>query len=269
MMPKLTILYRLCDRVEMLHGTNQEPGYMENQHSPRYYDVPKTTLIAKCLSSLKDNIDTISSMGNGTQTIAIEFICVYDNCSDEMLKYVKYLMPEAKMVCSNGSGNGNSFATCVDVANDMADDDTMVLFIEDDYSFLSKDGLNKGIWMLDTMKKRCGKWCAIFLDDYPDRYDENGFRRCTDVAVTPYGHLMRIDSSTCSFMTYVGAVKENYDSLIKFKNYPNVMEDGSINEMWKKVDLYSPLPAITLHCQLKGHIPQYMNAELLKRMMES
>jgi hypothetical protein len=251
----------------MLHTTQQEGIHESNVNSARFYDIPKSYLIKKCVSSVKDAINVAIQL-NDKDKIIIEFICVYDRCSEDTLAFIKNAIPDAKMVCSNGSGNGDSFATCVDIANSMVDDDTMVLFLEDDYSFLSSNGIVKSVNMLKIARERTGRWCGMFLDDYPDRYNANGIRENTTVMVTPFGHIMSIDSSTCSFMTYVGAVKENYENLIKFKNYPAVLEGESVDLMWKNVSLFCPIPALTLHCQLRSHIPQYLNAEELKRIME-
>lgn len=275
-MPKLTIIYRVCDCVDMLHTTAAEGVHESNKNSNRFYDIPKPYLIRKCLMSVKDAMNAVMNMDENNK-IAMEFICVYDRCSEDTLGFIKNLIPDAKMVCSKGSGNGDSFATCVDIANLMVDDDTIVFFLEDDYSFLSNDGLVKSVNMLQTAMERINigndrkKWCGLFLDDYPDRYDENGFRKNTTIMATPFGHIMSIDSSTCSFMTYVGAVKENYSSLIKFKEYPNVFEKDSIDLMWNSgnVELFCPIPALTLHCQLKSHIPQYLNSDKIKKIMES
>ena len=270
-MPKLTIIYRVCDCVDMLHTTRKEGLHESNVNSSRFYDIPKPYLIKKCISSVKDAMNAANQL-NEKDRIIMEFICVYDRCSEDTLAFIKNLIPDAKMVCSKGSGNGASFATCVDIANTMVDDETMVFFLEDDYSFLSQDGLIKAVNMLGAAKERIvngNGWCGLFLDDYPDRYDKIGMRDNTSVMVTPFGHLMSIDSSTCSFMTYVGAIKENYSNLIKFKEYPSVFERDSVDLMWKNVRLFCPVPAITLHCQLRSHIPQYLNADNLKRIMET
>ena len=40
-MPKLTIIYRVCDCVDMLHTTQQEGIHESNVNSARFYDIPK------------------------------------------------------------------------------------------------------------------------------------------------------------------------------------------------------------------------------------
>ena len=267
-MPKITIIYRVCDGIDMLHTTKAEGAHEGNRFSGRFYDIPKQYLIKKCLSSVRDAINTTNRL-DGDERISIEFICVYDNCTEDTRNFIKSLIPDAKMVCCEGNGNGDSFATCINIANNMVDDDTIVFFLEDDYSFLSQDGLIKSVKMLESVKNRNGRWCAMFLDDYPDRYDEDFERKNTTVSITPFGHLMKIDSSTCSFMTYVGVVKKHYGEFIKFREYPKVLEHDSVDNVWKTVDLYCPIPALTLHCQLKQHVPIYLNADSLKKIMES
>ena len=267
-MQKVTIIYRVCDGVDMLHMTEEEHLHDENRYSKRFYDIPKNYLIKKCLMSVKNAIHEADET-EGCGRISTEFICVYDNCSEDTLKFIKGAIPDAKMIPCNGNGNGDSFATCIDTANSMVDDETIVFFLEDDYSFLSSDGLIKAVNMLEMVSKRNGEQSALFLDDYPDRYDENFERKNTSVSVTPYGHLMKIDSSTCSFMTYVGIIKKHYDEFMKFRKYPEIMEKDSIDKVWEDVNLYCPIPGLTLHCQLKCHIPIYVNAESIKKIMES
>jgi hypothetical protein len=129
--------------------------------------------------------------------------------------------------------------------------------------------------MLDAASRLNGEQCALFLDDYPDRYENGQIRRNTDVVVTPYGHLMRIDSCTFSFLTYVGVVKKHFDLFRggnkdgSGKKAEDFLELDNTDRIWKTVPLYCPIPALTLHCQLRCHIPPYLNAENIKRVIES
>lgn len=268
-MPKITIIYRVCDSVDMINGTVEEPGWKNHEHSLRFYDIPKFNLIRKCMSSVKDAMDAVTNI-SGKNRVAMEFICVYDRCSEETLGFIKGAVPDAKMICSNGSGNVASFLTCAEIANSMADDSTIVYFLEDDYSFLSTDGLIKAIRMLESASANVGRRCALFLDDYPDRYEDGWLRRGTDVVLTPYGHLMRIDKCTYSFMTYVGVVKEHFNDITAHdENNGELLEKNGLDKVWKEVPLFCPLPGLTLHCQLRCHIPRYLNVDEIKRIMES
>lgn len=268
MPPKLTILYRMCDSVDMLHTVAGEPPPAGHVHSSRFYDVPKPELIGRCAASVADVVRRVTSrVGEG---FVVETICVQDRCSDWTLSLFGSLLPDAKIVPSDGEGNGASFGTCVDIASSMADGSTMVLFLEDDYTFLSGDGLGKAVGLLGTISARKGRHCALFLDDYPDRYDPSkGYEASgTDVMCTPYGHAMRIRSSTCSFMTYVDVVREHAEELSAFRRWPEVSERESVDLVWRDVPLYCPIPGITLHCQLRSHIPQYMDADAIRRAIE-
>lgn len=268
-MPKITIIYRVCDSVDMLHTVASEPFHETNRNSARFYDVPKPYLIRKCLLSIRDAIEQAVSDKKNEKGIVVEFICVHDNCSIETLNFIREVIPDVKMVESNGHGNKKSFMTCAEIAKNIIDDETIVFFLEDDYSFLTKNGLSKAIGILEIIKYRTGEKCALFLDDYPDKYDEKGFRKNTNIMVTPYGHIMTVDSCTFSFMTYSSVIKENYDKIIGGKDEQNLVESESINKIWETVPLYCPIPALTLHCQLKVHIPEYFDANNIKEIIET
>lgn len=63
------------------------------------------------------------------------FICVYDNCSDETLAYIKSKSPYVEFVKPLVPGNAGSFCQCVEVASGFPDGE-IAYFLEDDYLFL-------------------------------------------------------------------------------------------------------------------------------------
>lgn len=242
---KLNIIYRVCDAVAISSGNN------------RCFDVAKKQLIEKCLLSLEKNIFKYEG--------EFDFICFADNCSEGLLSFIQEHFPKAKIKRFDKLGNAKSFYECVKFASELPDGE-QVYFLEDDYLFLKDDILNMLNSNLMRLSLHNGCNVGIMTDDYPDRYVDN--RIMTECCVTETGHFLKINKTTCTFATYTDVVKKNKKYLLKFIEWPNVDEDESINKMWKKVPLYQPIPAWTLHCQSKAVIPLYLDYDEIKDYFE-
>lgn len=232
----LNIVYRMCDSVSISNGNK------------RCFDVSKNQLIKKCLLSLKRNVESFK----GT----LKLYCVADNCSEDIVSFVEENFPSVVMKRYEQIGNAKSFCECIDLATTFSNGE-QVYFLEDDYLFLRDDVLtllNRNLSQLS-----CYNDCqiAIMPDDYPDRYVDN--RVYTECCVTKTGHFLKIDKTTCTFATYVDVVKKNKDHFMKFIKWPKVTEDESVNLAWKKVPLYQPIPAWTLHSQTESVVPIYLD----------
>lgn len=245
---KLVIIYRVCDSVEIING------------SKRCFDVPKTKLIKKCLLSLKKCLETTN--------VNFDFYCIADNCSEELLEFIKQNFSQIKIEINKKMGNAESFFRCVEIASSLEDSD-QVFFLEDDYLFLNPDTLNLLFRNLNEISQECGRYIAIMPDDYPDRYENNRIK--TECRVTQTGHFLRIDKTTCTFATFAVNIKKYKRNLATFRNYTKGSKKAIIqrNKMWKQIPLYQPLPAWTLHCQQKSIIPRYIDFEQLKNYFES
>jgi len=242
---KLNIVYRMCDKVNA------------SSLNTRCFNVSKIELIKKCLASIKRNVEFFSG--------SLDFFCVADNCSDDLISYLKDNVPSVKLeVCK--LGNAKSFCRCIEIASNLPDGE-QVFFIEDDYLFLNENVLNLMNYNLTQISKMSNKMVAIMPDDYPDRYVENKID--TECLVTETGHFLRIDKTTCTFATFTDVVKKYKSLFMKFINWPRITERSSINKVWKFVPLFQPIPAWTLHCQTKGVIPIYFDFEELKNFFEN
>ena len=141
-----------------------------------------------------------------------------------------------------------------------------VLFLEDDYYFLNEDVLEKLNLCLRKLSAEKRQFVALMPDDYPDRYQENSIN--TECRITEMGHFLRVDKTTCTFATYTDVVKKYKKRFLRFSKWPKVSENESINEVWKKIPLYQPIPAWTLHCQTKDIIPMYLDYKKIKTYIE-
>lgn len=245
---KLAIIYRVCDGVEIINGEK------------RCFNIRKTTLIKKCLLSLERNIAAYNR--------PLHFYCIADNCSEELIKFLKDHFPQIDLQIYEKLGNAGSFCKCVEIATSL-DDYDQVFFLEDDYLFLHDDVLCKLNKNLNEISSESNTPIAIMPDDYPDRYTNNRIE--TECRITNTGHFLRINKSTCTFATFAGNIKKFRKYLMVFKEYTRGTQKAIVqrNKLWKKIPLYQPIPAWTLHCQLKEIVPRYIDFEQLKTYFES
>lgn len=241
----LNIIYRMCDAVSVSSGNK------------RCFDVPKNQLIKKCLASLKSAVENFQ--GN------LRLFCVADNCSDDIIDFVKNNFPMVQVKRFDKIGNAKSFCECIELASSLPDNE-QVLLLEDDYLFLNKNALELLNFNLDKLSVENDEHVAIMPDDYPDRYTDNAIN--TECRVTETGHFLRIDKTTCTFATYTDVVKKYKKYFMRFSQWPKVTENESVNYVWKKVPLYQPIPAWTLHSQVKSVVPIYLDYEKIKDYFE-
>lgn len=235
---KLNIIYRVCDFVNVCSVGG------------RCFSIDKNKLIKKCLLSLKTNIENYK--GN------LDFYCIADNCSTDLVNFIQENFKNVIIRCYAKLGNARSFCMCVDLACTLPDNE-QVYFLEDDYLFLNDNVLNLINYNLTQLSIDTQKYCAIFPDDYPDRYKENVNSFNTELRVTNSGHFARIFATTCTFVTYTNVIKVFRNDLLNFINWPIIGENESINRLWQEVPLYQSLPALTLHSQLTDIIPRYLD----------
>lgn len=243
---KLNIIYRMCDKVSA------------SSSSKRCFDVEKKQLIKKCLQSLQNNIKNYEG--------SLDFYCIADNCSDDIVEYLKKMFPNVILKRFEKIGNAKSFCKCVEVALNLPDNQ-QVYFLEDDYLVLKDNVLDLLNYNLMHISHELDHKIAIMPDDYPDRYQNNSIH--TECRVTTTGHFLKIDKTTCTFATYSDVIKKYKDYFMNFIHWPKITEDKSVNRVWEKVPLYQPIPAWTLHCQIKSVVPIYLDYTKIKDYFEN
>lgn len=228
----LHVVYRVCDSVEVSSARG------------RFCPLAKPDLIRGCLRSFM------------APSADVLFHVLADGCSDRTVEFVRACAPSPRIERAR-LGNAASFCRCVEIAASLPKDD-WVLMLEDDYFALRRDVLTTLPAALDALSAVNGRKCAIMPDDYLDRY-RRGKRIGTDVCVTPQGNFMRIDKTTCTFAASAGDIAAHKDELLRFRCWPRVGENGSVNLMWRDVPLFCPLPAWTVHVQVASAVPPYVD----------
>lgn len=247
---KLNIIYRCCDTVNAC-----------SMPYPRIFNLSKQQIVFKCLDSLKMNLDNLNT------DISLKIFVIGDKCSDSMIAKLKSVFFNKNVkytfLTEQDGGNARSFCSCVQIANELPDDE-IVYFLEDDYLFLRNDILNKMVFSMQRLKELDNADVAITGDDYPDRW-KNNCRENSFLRVVEQGNFLRIHHTTCTFCTTTNVIKKYYNDLMLFQLWPHINEDRCINKLWQNVNLYSPLPAWTIHFQENSTIPIYISREKLRR----
>lgn len=219
----------------------------------RCFDVPKIKIIDKSLDSIRVNLE------NSINRVNVDVTVVEDLCSEKTIDKINGTFSgfETRIFSLGLGSNAKSFCSCVKLAQEFKDED-IVFFCEDDYLFLIDDIFQRMSYSMMNISNKVGEYVGLMPDDYPDRYI-NGISKNKDVVSLETGHFMSIDKTTCTFSAFCRDVKRYSSQLYNFINWPYVGEDQSINLMWQKVKLFCPIPAWTMHSQLKSIIPPYID----------
>lgn len=232
-LPKIHLIYRVCDTVMSCTSTKRD------------FNFTKTQLVAGCLATLKQAI----SISNVDMTIDI----VVDSCSDKIIKLLQFENVKTTIYHQDYHSNPLSFCKCLDIALQYPEED-IVMFLEDDYYVLDYLMFEKIAYVLQNTEID-----AIFTDDYPEKYSDQNNSYTTQVFQTKVGNFVQTDESTCSFATKVKLLKAYKSSFMKFIDFPQVDEYHSIDIAWREKTLCSPTPGYTLHVQLDRFIPPYID----------
>ena len=140
------------------------------------------------------------------------FICVADNCSEELLNGLSKF-PFARLFKTN-LGNPASFWYLYDSAFNTADDDDIFYFIEDDYLHLesSSKAIEEGLQLFDY----------VTLYDHPDKYKLskkflnpyvkfNRYSEKTEVAFSDHFTWRTTNSTTLTFALKGSTLKDDYN----------------------------------------------------------
>lgn len=221
---ELTILYRVCDKIETLH-------------LPRPFGLDKKTIIQICFKSV------INSFPNSN----IVLIC--DDCSEQTIEKLKEIGGDnIKGILNEDLKPEGSLKRAFSFAKEL-DDNAVVYFCEDDYLHL-----NCG-FLTDIAKMGL----VVHPTDYPDQYKE-GRIFPSYIYLYKSSYFRTINTTTFTFMCLAKFIKDNYNYLISIGNDDSKLSilfgyPSSPNNM-----LVSPIPSLSAHLHI-GTIPSFINWE--------
>ena len=161
-----------------------------------------------------DGINKYDSLQNLTATFRDwKFICVADNCDDALIGHLKTNYQFDQLI-ETKLGNPGSFWKLYEIALEIAKDDDILYFIEDDYMHLAEapSALEEGLHYFDY----------VTLYDHPDKYKfhhgpinpytkRNQYSESTQVVSGPTQWWRTSNSTTMTFAVSGKTLKADAD----------------------------------------------------------
>ena len=237
----VNVILRTCDRVEVASPLNSRSRDFGT----------KKAVIRICVDSVKKSIDYFENSTHGK----VNFIILDDFSSVETIDCLKSLKP-GELIHQKTSGNGASFAACMDRARSL---EGLMLFVEDDY-LLEESCLYEMVSLYEQFKKNNQVIC-VYPSDYPDRYRNP--EPCF-VVLGERRHWRTVLHTTCTFMMDKSTLIKYYAQLARFKDYgkdPAVNEETTVNLIYKEVLCFSPIPSLAEHYQYNETLSPFFMPE--------
>ena len=232
----LDVVLRTCDRSEV-----------HPERGPRFIDCDKPTLIKKCLVSLLEAIQNAKHLDN------IRITVVDDHSSEETVRYIKDKIRsygiEYEFIDCLVEGFNYSAVKQFEVCKNKGEN--WVYCVEDDYLHLP-NSIEQFILMSRRLLGVTGSYVAIRPDDDLFTYSSNSShsREPCVVLLGEDRHWRTLYTSHNTIFTHVSVFIEYWElflSLGKFYKKLSINEDKTINLIWEKVPLFSPLPTLAIH----------------------
>lgn len=240
---RLDVVFRSCDRVDV-----------HPERGPRFIDAPKQVLIKKCFVSLLDSIEPARDLAD------IYITVVDDNSSSELQGWMvdraernghKVKLEVCREVGYNYSAL-RQFKLCTD-------SDDLVYSVEDDYLHFP-DAVRQMLVMTERFEAMTGSRVAIRPDDDLFTYSSNSphSRKHSLVLLGEDRHWRTLHCTHNTLFTHADVFKEHWElfaSLAKFFKKTSINEDKSINMVWERVPLFSPIPTLAVHVSQNNEPP--------------
>jgi len=161
-----------------------------------------------------DGVNKYDSLKNLTKTFQDwKFICVADNCDEALIEHIKTNYQFDQLI-ETKLGNPGSFWKLYEIALDIAKNDDLFYFIEDDYLHLPEaaSALEEGLHYFDY----------VTLYDHPDKYKlhhgpinpyvkRNQYSEATEVLAGPTQWWRTSNSTTMTFAVTGKTLKADAD----------------------------------------------------------
>lgn len=232
MRTKVNIIFRTCDKVKSVHGTD------------RPFNMSKEQVINYCFVSLARSLRFCEAKTD----LSNDIIIVGDELTDQRIEWYKLYKP--KIIYNDSFTNGPSIRKTFEIAKDLPDDE-WIYFCEDDYLHMDESFWhiyeffdNKNVYLKDFDSK------DLFIHpvDYPDRYSrDEDFYQKWHIFISKFSHWRQIYNTTYTFLCSVKSFKKYYDIFIESaENW----DDGLFSEKvyWRDdVICLSPMPSLACH----------------------
>lgn len=243
-MNHLTIVLRICDKADV-----------HPERGPRYINVDKSLLIKKCFLSLLNSIDKAKNLAE------IKLLIIDDNSNrqtlDSIVNFIeKYHIDYSIETCKEKGYNYSAlrqFELCAQKGK------KWVYCVEDDYLHFP-NAIEQMLIMSDQFVNMTGTNIAIRPDDDPFTYSANNphSRKYSLVLLGNDRHWRTLYNTHYTVFTHVEVFREYWEifaGLAKFYKKLSINEDKSINMIWERVPLFSPIPTLAMHISQNNEPP--------------
>jgi len=220
----LEIIIRTCDHTSV-------------HNNKRIIDVDKFTLITTCIKSLL-NYD------NHKITV------IDDHSSQKFLKFLKQY--DVNLIQLERNGNNESLLECYHQGIDSEAD--LLYFVEDDYLY-SDNAINVLYQAYHEISEITKK--DVILSPMDDPFSYYPYRNESCRLIYCVGRHWRTDTHTTgTFLVSRNNLIKNWQHYMKFTQYNSntITEDNSINLIYQKELLFTPIPTLALHLQSQSEI---------------
>ena len=239
---RLSVILRTCDSNEI-----------HPERGPRYINVEKSLLVKKCVKSL------INSIKQSKSVEEINLKILDDNSSVETLEYLIDISKGLDVTLLSCSEKGYNYSALKQFELCAAEKSGLVYCVEDDYLHFP-NAIEQMFKMYMRFEELTGSVVAIRPDDDIFNYSSNN-RHSRDYSLIFLGEDRYWRTSYSSHATLLthASVFHNYwelfASLGKFYKKLSIDEDRSINMIWEKVPLFSPMPGLAMHVSQNNEPP--------------
>lgn len=203
-------------------------------------------MILKCVSSLVNSINAANA--------SVKLTVLDDHSDKKFLNKLKKIITKcinASIVSLDKKGFNNSAYQQFKLASETQG---LVYTVEDDYIH-EENAINDMIHAFIYFSQRFQDNVMIFPFDCPFRY-EQGFEEPTVLFHDGNRYWRHVTKTTYTFLTHGETVKKHFKMFEKLAlKYPSVLEDDTINTLYKKVIpseqediiVFNPIPSLAYH----------------------
>jgi len=243
---RFDIIFRSCSRVYAVHGGR------------RVVDVSKSELILRCLRSL---IRSIELVHNQDSSVGMSLTVIDDHsdstCVEQIQNILSGLTIKTKFISMNErTGNGLSLLTAYEYAKENCHD--LIYFVEDDYLH-DTQAITEMIDTYIMISTQLQKDIALFPCDYPDLYKKH---YPSAVMLSRNRYWRNIGHTTGTMLITKKILLEHWTRYMDLTRYgadPSVCEDNTINQVYRTVPCFSPMPSLTVHLSSPECISPFVN----------
>ena len=173
----------------------------------------------------------------------------------QLIGYGVQLSLNPVLVPLEDTGNAASLRRCYELARDC---EGLVYLVEDDYLHLPS-ALPEMLDLYQRYHEQTGGM-VVHPCDYPDRYQQP---YPSHILLGCHRHWRTVLHTTGTFLLHRDTLRAHWDHYMKFTEYgitPGVCEDNTINQVYREVPCFSPMPSLALHYQYQQTISPYCDA---------